>query len=188
MKNNKCVVLSTLTLLMFSLNLLLLYDLYLNQAKEQIISIENDYDELYKFNEIVAGAVTNANYVKDSGYIVKVNDTIAIQPYLRVNFSSFAENNDKTPLLSLYEYSSVDSSFKFQDTIRYSGNYFFNYIVKDTGSKILFVRINMPINDTTEEFHIMLPIRTENNNNELSLLPRESDLVSLFDSFILKSQ
>lgn len=184
MKNTKCLILTILTLLMFGLNLLLSYNLYSIHKKEQTIDIENNFDNISKFNDVISGVITNANYTKESGYMAEVNDTIAIKPYLRVDFSSFTEFSNETPLLSLYEYRSYDTSFKFQDTIRYYGNKIFNYIVKDTGSKILLVRISLPNNDTIEKFDLLLPIHTKNKYNKLSSLPKDSELKFIFERFI----
>ena len=183
MKKNTLILLFLLSLL---INGYFIYKCNIKNSADTLISKKSytDYKEglFYKFNTIQADFHSDANFVRYKGLYSKLNDTVSIQPFLKAVYLTFGQKN-QLPLISLYSYSDTDSNFKLIDTIRYKGNYSFKYINRDTCTKLLFYRINLPVGDSIEKFDGAFMLQTEINNHQMSKPFSPSVLYHLFGRF-----
>jgi len=180
MKKNRLII----SLLLLSV----LFNVYFISAqfKNHSANEPKEIDETglgFNFNAISANFITNASFLNNVGYFSKLDDTIIIQPFLKADIF-YRKSINLYPLISLYEWTNTDSSIKLIDTIRYQGNNSFEFINKDTCSKLLLYSIDLPVRDCIQKYQGEFMLRTKINRQQISFPIKESVSDRVFDKFI----
>jgi len=180
MKKNRLIIIFLLISVLF--NAYFISKSYINNSpNKQKVRKQNEVG--YKFNAISTWFRTDASFSNSKGYFSKLNDTITIQPFLKVDVI-YRKSISLYPLISLYELSETDSNFKLVDTIRYQGDNSFKFINKDTCTKIFIYRIDLPVGDSIQKFPGAFMLRTEMKDHRMSYPINEFVRDSTFDKFL----
>jgi hypothetical protein len=118
-------------------------------------------------NDISSLAITNADYSNREGYFVNMHDTILLNHYLKIGL--FGDSiYDSKPKSYFYEFVDSDSSILLLDSLYNYDFRDFQYIIKDTASKLFFFETYYPFEDSIISFRSVLPIRVKDAHGRLS--------------------
>ena len=181
MKNTRFSLIFVIVILVVS-NLYLFYKLYFdNTIKQTKVINKKVINNTSNFDGIEAGFSINANSKKSLGYYSNLNDTILIWPFLKLKYFNAEEN--KIPTIYLYEYLDSISDYSIIDSVKY-GRQPLNFINNDNTTKDLFIKLEVPREDTVDNYYISFPIFTSLGIDSFSLSIDDSIQKTLVKRFI----
>jgi len=165
MKNTKYHVLMFILLILIITNVY--YYIQFNNLKLMYTS-DCIKSHLYFYgNNISSLAICNANYSNREGYFVNKLDTVQLNHYLHIQLFDDSIYDSK-PKSYFYEFIDSDSSILLLDSLYCNDIEDFQYIIKDTASKLFLFETYYPFEDSILSFRSVLPIRVKDAHGRLS--------------------